>query len=62
MNTQWLMKLKWVTRAELEAAGFVAERAGRDQVEQVVPAAVRDGRVCLSCGARESGGALPCGH
>lgn len=20
------------------------------------------GRVCLSCGARESGGALPCGH
>ncbi|MBR7999225.1 hypothetical protein [Burkholderia vietnamiensis] len=31
---------------------------------QVVPAAQRPraDRVCLSCGARESGGVLPCGH
>ncbi|KVL84161.1 hypothetical protein [Burkholderia stagnalis] len=62
MNTEWFMKLKWVTRDEL-AAMYPSRQfasASLDDIESV--AVPRRDRTCLSCGAREAGGVLPCGH
>lgn len=50
-------------RDQLERVA-VAPRAVRF-ARQIPPASVQRadrGRICLSCGARESGGTLPCGH
>lgn len=42
----------------------VAPRPRFSPLDRAIPPAERPsaGRMCLSCGARESGGVLPCGH